>query len=201
MKSTDPRVDAYIESAAPFARPILTMLREAVHAACPDVVETIKWRMPFFMLGERIFANMAAFKQHCRFEFWRGRDVADDGRGAETMGPFGRIENVADLPSQRELVRSIKEAAVAPPPAPVRESPGRKKVARPALAVPDELATALRGHPGAAAFFEKLPPGHRREYIEWIVEAKREATRARRVAQTLAWLAEGKSRNWKYEAC
>lgn len=110
MATTDPRVDAYIERATPFARPLLAHLRSAVHAGCPQATETIKWNMPFFMHGDRILAHMAAFTQHCAFGFWKGRAVADQGKAGEAMGQFGRITTLADLPPKRELVGIVKRA-------------------------------------------------------------------------------------------
>jgi uncharacterized protein YdeI (YjbR/CyaY-like superfamily) len=157
--------------------------------------------MPFFTVEGRILAHMAAFKEHSGFGFWRGGAAAAPDKKGEAMGQFGRIASVADLPPQRELVRRVRLAVAAsarptdaPQPAP------RKKAATPLSPVPDALVAALRAHAAARATFEKLPPSHRREYIDWIAEAKRDETRARRVTQTVEWLAEGKSRNWKYEA-
>ena len=111
MGTRDPRIDAYIARAAPFAQPVLTHLREAVHAGSPGVVETIKWGKPFFMQGPRIVAYMAAFKQHCGFGFWHGRELADQGRNGEAMGQFGRITAVADLPSRRDLAALVRRVA------------------------------------------------------------------------------------------
>ena len=110
MASTDPRIDAYIGRAAPFAQPVLAHLRGVVHAGCPGCIETIKWGMPFFMHGDRNLAHMAAFKQHCAFGFWRGREVADQGKAGEAMGQFGRITALADLPPRRELIGVVKKA-------------------------------------------------------------------------------------------
>lgn len=111
MAVKDPRVDAYIEGAVPFAQPLLRVLRTAVHAGCPDVEETIKWRMPFFMHGGRILGHMAAFKQHCALGFWHGRDAADQGKDGEAMGQFGRITCRADLPSAAELKAIVRAVA------------------------------------------------------------------------------------------
>jgi len=156
--------------------------------------------MPFFVHEGRILAHMAAFKQHCAFGFWRGRELVDQGKNDEAMGQFGRIEKSADLPSRRDLVRLIRQAAAAAASAPVAKVQPRKTVKAP-VALPAALADALSGHAKAQANFEALAPSQRREYADWIAEAKRDETRARRVTQALEWLAEGKSRNWKYEAC
>jgi uncharacterized protein YdeI (YjbR/CyaY-like superfamily) len=201
MNKPDPRIDAYIAAAAPFARPLLTHLRGQVHTACPDAEETIKWGMPFFQLNGKILAHMAAFKAHCGFGFWKGRGVVGAGASDEAMGQFGRIASLADLPDPAELQALIAQAAAlilagaSSPPAAV------KKAARPAASAPDDLLAALATQPAAQATFDGFPPGKQREYIEWIVEAKRPETRAKRVTQAVEWLAEGKARNWKYEAC
>jgi len=202
MASRDPRVDAYIASAAAFAQPVLTHLRQAVHAGCPDAEEAIKWSAPFFMHGGRILANMAAFKQHCAFGFWHGRDAADQGKDGEAMGQFGRIESVADLPSARELKALVKAAvermdadALAPRPTKTGGVP------RPKLQMPDDLDAALNGNAAARKTYDAFAPSKQRDYLEWVLEAKQPATRARRIAQAVEWLAEGKARHWKYERC
>ena len=200
MAASDPRIDTYIEQAAPFARPVLQALRKAVHEACPDVQETMKWRMPFFTLEGRILANMAAFKQHCAFGFWRGREVADRNKEDEAMGQFGRMASVADLPSRHDLLRLIKRAAATPTPVASGKTPARTP-SKPPAAIPEVLSVALQRNARARENFEKFSNSQRREYVEWIAEAKRDETRARRVAQAIEWLAAGKTRNWKYEAC
>lgn len=197
MAARDPRIDAYIERSAEFARPILTYLRDVVHQYCPDVEETIKWSMPFFDY-RGVLCNMAAFKQHCSFGFWKGTLLVGTARNEEAMGQFGRITSLKDLPGKRALGALIRQAMV------LNESgekpPARTKNAKPkpAAELPDDLAAALKKNRKASAVFEAFSPSNRREYIEWITEAKRENTRAKRLAQALEWLAEGKPRNWKY---
>lgn len=198
MGSKDPRVDDYIANAAPFAQPILVKLRAIVHEACPDVEETIKWRMPSFQY-KGMLCGMAAFKQHCSFGFWKHKEVLGTDRPAEAMGSFGSLKALSDLPPKKELVAHIKKA-MALNDAPVK-APRAAKPKKAPLETPADLAAALKRNKAARITFEKFPPSHRREYIEWIVEAKREETRAKRLATTLEWLAEGKSRNWKYENC
>jgi len=198
MPSRDRRVDAYIADAAPFAQPILARLREDVHAACPDVEEAIKWSMPFFVHAGRNLAHMAAFKAHCAFGFELGRAVVDLGREAQAMGQFGRITALADLPPKRALAAIIRQAMT------LNEQgvkvPARERTkSRAEAGVPDALAKALARNAKARKAFEAFAPSRRREYCEWIAEAKRDETRERRVAQAIEWLAEGKARNWKYE--
>lgn len=200
MANHDPRVDAYIAKAAPFAQPILEHLRAVVHGACPGVEETLKWSSPHF-LYKGMLCGMTAFKQHVAFGFWLGKRVADTGNEEAAMGQFGRIATLADLPSKRELTTLVKKAVAlneAGTKLPTRTRDGKPK---PPVEVPDDLAAALARNRKARATFDAFSASHRREYVEWISEAKREETRAKRLATTLEWLAEGKSRNWKYTAC
>jgi len=201
MASRDPRVDAYIAKSADFARPILAHLREVVHAACPDAEETMKWSFPHFQY-KGLLCSMAAFKEHCAFGFWKSSLVMGEGTEAEkAMGQFGRITKLSDLPSKKVLTGYIKKAMElneAGVKSPTRSKP---KAPRPELAVPDDLAAALGANPAARAAFDKFSPSHRREYIEWITEAKTPATRNRRLETAIEWIAEGKPRNWKYMNC
>lgn len=202
MTSRDPRIDAYIARSAEFARPILEHIRALVHEACPQVEETIKWSMPMFVNAGGILCNMAAFKAHASFGFWKHAlvvgDAADSGEG---MGSFGKLTSIRDLPSKRQLLVYIRKAAR------INEQgmkgPAVRKAAtpKPLPETPDDFAEALRRNAAAGKCFDGFAPGRRREYLEWILEAKRPETRARRIAQAVEWLAEGKSRNWKYENC
>lgn len=198
MPTLDPRIDAYLAGAPEFARPILTRLREDVHAACPEVVETIKWSRPHFTLEGKLLAGMSAFKAHCAFSFWE-REGAEAGQPG-AMGDFGRITRLADLPSRPELRKKIQAAAtLLQAGAPRAQKPNREP--RPQLEMPDDFAAALAQTKAAKQHYEAFAPSKQRDYLEWVLEAKREETRAKRIAQAVAWLAEGKSRHWKYEAC
>jgi len=197
MGTRDPRVDAYIAKQADFARPILEHIRDVVHAACPTVEEDIKWGSPFFMYNGPM-AHMPAFKEHVRFGFWKGRLVgSSDANDEEGMaGPFGRLKSVKDLPSKKEMTAYIRKAMT------LNEegiSKAKAKKARPELPVPPELAAALAKNKKARANFEAFSSSQRRDYSEWIGEAKRPETKAARVKQAVEWIAEGKGRNWRYE--
>ncbi len=203
MGTRDDRVDAYIAGAAEFARPILNHLRAIVHEACPDVEETMKWSRPHF-LYKGMLCGMSAFKEHCAFGFWNGSMIVPKGtdNDKEGMGQFGRITKVSDLPSKKVLSGYIKEAMklnAAGVKSPTRTKPKSKTPRE--VVVPDDLVIALKKNQQALAHFEKMPPSHKREYIEWITEAKTEATRTRRLDTALEWMSEGKSRNWKYMNC
>ncbi len=199
----DPRVDSYIAHSAPFARPLLEHLRALVHASCPEVEEDIKWSMPFFIYRGSPMCQIAAFKQHCAFGFWRHKDVLGDKEesDAQGMGQFGKISTLKDLPPKKAFSASIKKAMAA---IETGGKPKRPKSApKPAPSVPDDLAALLaqKKHAAARKAYDSFPPSAQREYVEWITEAKTEATRQKRIATTLEWLAEGKRRNWKYESC
>lgn len=201
MVKTDPRVDAYIEKAAAFARPILRHFRTVVHVGAPDCEETLKWGFPHFT-HKGILCSMAAFKEHCAIGFWKGTLFLPEGEEAETaeaeaMGQFGRVTAVSDLPPKKVLLGYVRKA-VELNEAGVKVPSSRKK--RKAPSVPKAFRDALDRNPQAAAWFGKMSPSQRRDYIEWVTEAKREATRDKRIATAVEWIAQGKPRNWKYIA-
>jgi len=193
-------VDAYIEAAAPFAQPILKKLRDAFHKAEPAIEEAIKWGVPHFV-HNGIVGGMAAFKAHVGFGFWKSEEMSDPAGLFERRTQAGisgiRFESTKDLPAQGVLVRYIKEA-VALNKTGGKQAPKRASKKPPPKA-PAFILKALKQNAAALKVFEAFPPSHKREYIEWITEAKREETRDKRLAQAIEWMAEGKSRNWKYE--
>ncbi len=197
---TDPRIDSYIARQADFARPILEHLRAAVHAACPESEETLKWSMPHFLYKGQMLVGMAAFKAHATFGLWRAKEVlGETGAEREAMGQFGRLTSIADLPPD-DVLHALIRKAMALTDAGAR--PARAKAApKPAPETPPELEAALSANPSARATFDGFPPSCRREYVEWVAEAKRPETRDKRIAQAVEWMAEGKKRNWKYENC
>lgn len=199
MPTLDPRVDAYIERAAPFAQEILRHWRATVHAHCPEVVETIKWGFPNFTYRDRILTGMAAFKAHCSIGFWHGAAAVGAAHAKDgAMGDLGRVASLQDLPAPAEQ-QAILQRAMRLIEDGVKARPAKAAAPRPPLATPDDLGAALQANAAARATFETFPPSQQREYIEWIVEAKQAGTREKRLAQAIAWMAEGKRRNWKYE--
>ncbi len=202
MVVKDARVDAYIANSSGFARPILESLRAQVHAACPDAIETIKWSMPFFEYNGGVLCHMAAFKAHCAFGFWRhALEVEPVAAGEKAMGRFGRIESLADLPPKATLARLIRQAMALNAAAVTTAKPRAARVPKPMPEAPLAFLRALNAHKTAQAHFEAFTPGKQREYIDWIREAKTDATRDKRIAQAIEWIAEAKARNWKYERC
>ncbi|MFY9607873.1 MAG: YdeI/OmpD-associated family protein [Blastocatellia bacterium] len=203
MGKKDPRVNAYIAKSAGFAKPILNHLRKVIHDTCPTVEETIKWGFPHFEYkgpadrSPRILCSMASFTQHCAFGFWYAETRGSTGREDQAMGQYGRITSLADLPKEKELVKQIKgaiklhDAGIKPPP---RPRPTEKKE----LDVPDYLMAELKRNKKAMTTFEGFSFSNKKEYVEWITEAKTEETRQTRLETAIEWMSEGKSRNWKY---
>ena len=197
----DPRIDAYIAKSAAFARPVLQHLRALVHRACPEAVESMKWSSPFFLYNGKILCFTAAFKAHLAFGFWgpaMKKVLAADDRVKDGRGLLGRITCLEDLPADKVLIgyiqtaRKFHDAGLASRP---------KAKPKPALPVPADLADALKRSKKAAAAWADFSPSCRREYIEWITGARRPETRESRLLTTIEWVAEGKSRNWKYQNC
>lgn len=204
MPTIDPRMDAYIKNAEPFAQPILTHLRQLVHTVCPELTETIKWGFPHFEYAGEILCSMASFKQHCVFGFWKAPLLKDPAgileiteRGA--MGHLGRIGSLKDLPKDSILKSFIKQAAQLNEQGIKNTQRTFKPATTKAIEVPAALLNALKKNKAAYAFFLKISASQKKEYIEWITEAKTEPTKEKRMATTLEWLAEGKTRNWKYQ--
>jgi hypothetical protein len=199
MPTIDSRVDAYIEKSAEFAKPILVHIRKLVHKACPEAVETMKWSMPHFD-HKGMLCGMASFKQHCTLGFWKQSLLENDAFPAQktAMGSFGRITSISDLPPDDVIVGLVRQAAeLNEKGVKVEKKPSVKKD----LVVPDYLNAALKTNNTARETFENFPYSCKKEYVEWIAEAKTDATREKRLATTLEWLSEGKRRNWKYENC
>jgi uncharacterized protein YdeI (YjbR/CyaY-like superfamily) len=197
MGKKDPRVDAYIQRAAPFAKPILTQVRKLVHRGCPDVQETIKWGAPHFEY-HGMLCGMAAFKKHCAVGFWKRQLIFGTGEanGDEPVNWSRRLESVSDLPSERQFICYVRKAAK------LNESgtnvPKKPAIKRPAPKLPQDLAAALNKNAKAKNTFENFSPSCKREYVEWIVSAKRDETRQKRLKTAIGWLNQGKPHNWRY---
>lgn len=201
MPNCDTRIDAYIEKSKDFARPILNHIRALVHDACPDITETMKWSFPHFDYKGTV-CSMASFNAHCAFGFWKQSLLEAAAFPAEktAMGSFGRITSVSDLPDDKTMKKLIIEAVKLNDDGVkvVKTKPAAEKKE---IVVPEILTTALESSPLASETFNKFPYSCKKEYVEWIIEAKTNATRDKRLATTIEWLAEGRRRNWKYEKC
>lgn len=202
MGKRSKEVDAYIAKSKPFAKPILEHIRDVVHSASSDITEVMKWSFPHFEYKGNI-CSMASFKEHCAFGFWKGSIMKDPDHiinpvGKTAMGSLGRITSIKDLPSKKILVKYMKEAIDLNE----REVPLPKKAptAKKDIRVPEDFANAIAKNKKVKAEFEKFSPSHKKEYIEWIVEAKREETRKSRIDKALEMIAEGKGKNWKYQS-
>jgi hypothetical protein len=198
MTSKDPRIDAYITRAASFAQPILRHVRKLVHQGCPEVQETIKWSMPHFDY-HGIMLGVAAFKEHCSIGVWKGELILRKHAGSDGgMGHFGKITSLKDLPSDKRFIEYVRKAAELNKQGIKKPADLKPKPARSELTVPEYLRAALCKNKRAAATFEGFSYTNKKEYVDWLTEAKREETRSHRLQTTIAWLAEGKVRNWKY---
>ena len=198
MGKKDPRIDAYIAKAPDFARPILTHIRKQMHAACPDVEETMKWSFPHFDY-RGILGGMASFKAHAVFGFWKGEIIfGKTASEQEAMGQFGRMTSVKDLPSDRKFAGWIKLAMKLNEDGIKTPTRSKPKAERKPLKAPPYFLAALKKNKKALATYQGFPPSQQREYVEWVTEAKTEETRATRLKTAVEWMAEGKRRHWKY---
>ena len=198
MGKKDPRIDAYITKSADFAKPILNHIRKLVHATCPDVEETLKWGFPHFMY-KGILCSIASFKNHCAFGFWKGKMILgkDGEKDEEAMGQFGKITAISDLPEEETLIQYIKEA-IKLNRAGVRFPAKVKPRAKKKLNIPGYFMDALRKNQKTLTTFENFSFSHKKEYVEWITEAKSKETQLKRLETAIEWISEGRPRNWKY---
>ncbi len=197
-------IDQYISKAQPFAQPILSHFRKLVHDTCPDVEEKLKWGMPHFDYKGQMMCSMASFKQHCAFGFWKAAIMKDsilieNAKSESAMGHLGKITSLKDLPSDKKIISWIKEAMKLNEEGKIVPKPKPTEKDKKELTVPPALQTALNKNKKAKSTFENFAYSHRKEYIQWITEAKTDVTRDKRIATTIEWLAEGKGRNWKYQ--
>ena len=202
MGARDTRIDTYISSSADFARPILTYLRDLIHEACPDVEETMKWSRPHFLYKGMLCA-ISAFKEHCCLASGIGaRHRKRHGRQRKRNGSVWTDHPALGSPLQKgshrvrprgdETERCWGEIPLAD----AGESRPRRSWSFPTI-----WPVRTGGNPRAHATFENFSTSKKREYVEWLTEAKTPATRARRLETAVEWIAEGKSRNWKYSNC
>lgn len=204
MPAKDKRIDAYIAKAQPFAQPILTHLRALVHKACPDIEETMKWSMPHFDYRGEMMCSMAAFKQHAVFGFWKEKLLKDpkgylqkrSAEGGSAMGHFGRITSLKDLPPDKAIIDFVKQAMKLNDKG--IKLPSKPKTKRKELVIPDYFLNVLKKNKKALATFEAFSYSHKKQYVEWITEAKTKETREKRMKTAIEWLSKGKPRNWKY---
>ncbi len=204
MAKKDERIDAYIEKAAPFARPVLKHLRKLIHRANPEVEETIKWGMPSFDY-KGPYCGMASFKQHAIMGFWKYKLLHDpnhylgepSAQGGDAMGNLGRITSLKDLPPDEAILdfliqaKRLNDEGI--------KLPAKKAKPKPPGEVPDDLLAALKRNKNALEYFDAFSPSAKKDYIEWINEAKTDTTRQKRLDTAVEWISEGKRRNWKYE--
>jgi uncharacterized protein YdeI (YjbR/CyaY-like superfamily) len=209
MAQTEPRIDLYIAKAKPFAQPILIHLRELIHKACPNIVETIKWSRPFFEYKGNIVCNISAFNEHCSFGFW-GEEIGAILRQAgavreEGMGTLGRISSLETLPPDKQMLAWLKQAIAfidnGTYTSPIAARNRVVKAPKEEAGIPEPFAQALKASQPASRVFAAFSPSAQREYTDWIAEAKRPETRDKRITQAIEWIAEGKQRNWKYQTC
>ena len=198
MATKDPRIDAYIARSADFAKPVLRHLRQLIHKGCPEAQETLKWGHPAFTY-KGILCGIAAFNEHCTMGFWKGALIVgnNEGKTREAMGQFGRITSLKDLPTDSLLLGFVRQAARLNAEG-IKVSRKPKPASRKKLRIPSILLSALRRNAKARSVFEEFGYSNKKEYVEWITEAKTDETRARRLATALQWMAQGKIRNWKY---
>lgn len=198
MNEASENITAYIEKATPEFKEVMIALRSVLNNPNFDIKEDWKWGAPNFN-NEGMICWLAHFRNHVGMNFFKGTLIKDkynlfthyrEEKGNRQL-KFSDINQI--IPEQIEYY--IEEA--------IKLNQENIKVVKKEIdtSLPLDLETELNNNPKAKMFFESLAPSYKRDYIEWIEEAKREATRTKRLATTMEWLSEGKKKNWKYENC
>jgi uncharacterized protein YdeI (YjbR/CyaY-like superfamily) len=198
----NPKFDAYLAASEDFAKPIMMHLRSLLHTTCPEVVEELKWGIPHFDYKGEMMCIFAASKKHCSFGFWKDALMADPRLKANSSLPaikrfMGKLTKIEDLPTDVELIGFIREAMT------LNENgvklPPREAKTPKTLAMPPGFAEKLAENPTAKQEYDSKSDSFRKDYLVWITDAKTDATRQKRIEESVAWIAEGKGRFWKYE--
>jgi uncharacterized protein YdeI (YjbR/CyaY-like superfamily) len=201
MATFNKQVDGYIAKSADFAKPILEHLRKIIHDTCPEVEEVMKWGIPHFDYKGDMMCILAAYKNHCSFSLYKAELMSDPKikesvKAGQKMGYMDKIKTLSDLPAKKTLVAYIKEAMALNEKGIKKEKPVKEK--SPETEVPDYFLAKLSKNPAAKKVFESKSASFRKEYSKWIIDAKTEETRDKRIEQSLEWIAEGKGRFWQY---
>lgn len=192
----------YINQSQPFAQPILQYLRKLIHDTHPELEEEFKWSFLAFTLNGRIIVSMASFKEHVAFGFWLGEHMKDPYKIFVTgkdraMGQLGKIQSIEDLPERKILEEYIAEC-IQLSESGKKITTGKKNTKTPQLVEPDYFTEQLESNINAFENYNTFSASKKRDYIEWLMDAKTEATRNKRLTQAIEWISEGKPRNWKY---
>ncbi len=194
----DLAVDKYIKDAAVFAKPILSHLRKVVREACPQAQEEIKWRQPFYTYNGKIVCGMGTFKAHCKFWIWNWPTISKSKtqKTKDAMKGLLHIYKVSDLPNVKLIQSLLKESLELRQPGakPIKRKPLKKK---PPVKTPSDLMLALKANPKALRNFQAFSESVKRHYVDWILEAKTEDTRERRIEKSIDAIAMGKTQHWK----
>ncbi|MEO9802317.1 MAG: YdeI/OmpD-associated family protein [Reichenbachiella sp.] len=194
------KIDAYLTTVSSEHRPVLELIRKTVNAVDDRIQEDWKWRAPCFSL-EGLVCWFVAFKSHVGLNFFKGALIEDihnafveseDEDKGNRMIHFKSIDEV----KVKVIQDYVKQAVLLNEQGIKIDFPKRKT-----LETPDYLIEALNKNKKAKDVFESFTDAQRKDYIEWLVEAKREETRNKRMTQAIEWIAEGKTRNWKYMNC
>jgi uncharacterized protein YdeI (YjbR/CyaY-like superfamily) len=200
MGKYDPRVDDYIAKSPAYAQPIMKHIRGLIHQAVPNIVEVIKWAHPHFEYKGPAF-SIGAFKEHLGLNFWKSK-LMDDPEGLfkydGSAGSMGKIKSLADLPEDDILMAYFMLAADLNEQG-VKATTPKTAPEKKQLIIPDDLIAAFKNDTTAMQHFEQFNYSAKKEYVDWLAEAKTTETRQKRLKTIMEWVAEGKTRYWKYK--
>src|SRR5438270_1264994 len=168
-------------------RPILVRLRRIFRQASPKLEEAIKWGVPCYLFKGPV-GGFAAYKQHVSWGLWKSRALNDPegllGRGVSVMA--GKITKVSEIPPAAKIIALIEQVIA------LNEA-GIKSPKPPEPELPADFAAAMKKAGKAARHYAAFTPARKWQYVNWVTQAKRAETRAKRIEIAVERIGEGKT--------
>lgn len=195
-KQASEKISQYIESADVKKKEILQRLRDFLNRDDFGLTEDWKWHAPNFNSNGMV-CWLAFFKSHVGLNFFKG-SLIEDLHGLYDNASMDKGNRIIKYKTINEINENLLEYYIYE--AIKHNKEGAKITSKKVeIEVPKDLAKALEKDIMAKDFFTNLAPGYKRDYIDWIISAKQEKTRLKRLETTLEWLGQGKKKNWRYK--
>ncbi|MCB0792148.1 MAG: DUF1801 domain-containing protein [Flavobacteriales bacterium] len=195
------RINSHIAEQDEWKRRLMVRLRQLIHQVDPGIEETWRWNGPHFDRNG-IMLGMSAHKTCVSIWFHKGALLKDPRRLFEPLekdeAKGMRVYKLkeSDAIDEKAFTELVKQAVK------LNEDGVKLSEAKPArktLVVPPELESVLKKDQHAMTNWEGFSYSKKKDYIEWVTDAKREETRKRRIAQAFQLIRDGLALNERYE--
>lgn len=199
MTSTHPNASseilAYIESMPEFSKSICIKLRSIILSADKNITEDWKWGPNYFLDG--MLCGFSGFKHHVKLTFYNG-SAMKNSKGLFNHcvdNEFNRSIKYTDAGEvDAKAIREYIKDSIQ-----VNRNGFKRIVTDKEIKVPVDLLDALSQNKKATSFFDALSYGYKKDFVEWVISAKRPETRQDRIAKTVLMCGENRKMNDKYK--